>query len=214
MCKIFHCLFLFCSLAVLNPRVGHTMDVLSPFIPVLCHSDWLFHGESCPRLDVHPGRAWPSSPACTWHCSLHYLFLQATPLFPHCHFPDISIFNLHSAMLAWSVLWSYRCLYMPQANSQNNCVNLACFWCRWCPQIILRCIGRNYFVSSEIRALPSGTSFKTQNIKIKVAHTRLPSVGFQRWSRFLAVSLQVTWVINPAVGCHYFPLGVQLPCNH
>ena len=30
-----------CSLAVLDPRVGHTMDVLSPFIPVLCHSDWL-----------------------------------------------------------------------------------------------------------------------------------------------------------------------------
>ena len=49
---------LFCSLAVLDPRVGHTMDVLSPFIPVLCHSDWLFHGESCPCLDVvHPGRA-------------------------------------------------------------------------------------------------------------------------------------------------------------
>jgi len=24
---------------VLNPRVGHTMDVLSPFIPVLCHSE-------------------------------------------------------------------------------------------------------------------------------------------------------------------------------
>ena len=29
---------LFCSLAVLDPRVGHTMDVLSPCIPVLCHS--------------------------------------------------------------------------------------------------------------------------------------------------------------------------------
>jgi len=31
----------FCSvlLAVLDPRVGHTMDALSPFIPVLCHSD-------------------------------------------------------------------------------------------------------------------------------------------------------------------------------
>jgi len=26
---------LFCSLAVLDPRVGHTMDVLSPFVPVL-----------------------------------------------------------------------------------------------------------------------------------------------------------------------------------
>ena len=75
---------LFCSLAVLDPRVGHTMDVLSPFIHVLCHSDWFFHGESCPRLDVvHLGRAWPSSPSCTWHCSLHYLFLQATTLFPH-----------------------------------------------------------------------------------------------------------------------------------
>ena len=32
-------LFCSCSLAVLDPRVGHTMDVLSPFIPVLCHSD-------------------------------------------------------------------------------------------------------------------------------------------------------------------------------
>ena len=73
------CSVLFCSLAVLDPRVGHTTDVLSPFIPVLYHSDRLFHGESCPRLDVvHRGRAWPSSPA----CSLHYLFLQATPLFP------------------------------------------------------------------------------------------------------------------------------------
>ena len=95
--------FLFvCSLAVLDPRVGHTMDILSPFIPVLCHSDWLFHGESCPRLDVvHPGRAWPSSPACTRHCSLRYLFLQATPLF--------SSWCDHS-MLA-SLLW--RCLTVP-----------------------------------------------------------------------------------------------------
>jgi len=47
--------------------------------------------------------------------------------------------------------------------------------------------------------------------KVKVAHTRLPSVGFRSWSRFLAVSLQVMWVINPAVGCHYFPPGLQLP---
>jgi len=74
----------FCSLTILDPRVGHTLDVLSRFISVLCHSDRHFHGESCPRIDVvHPGRAWSSSPACTWHCSLHYLFLQATPLFPY-----------------------------------------------------------------------------------------------------------------------------------
>ena len=32
--------------------------------------------------------------------------------------------------------------------------------------------------------------------KIKVAHTRLPSAGFRSWSRFLAVSLQVMWVIK------------------
>ena len=28
-----------CSLAVLDPRVGHTMDVLPQLISVLCHSD-------------------------------------------------------------------------------------------------------------------------------------------------------------------------------
>ena len=52
---------------------------------------------------------------------------------------------------------------------------------------------------------------KKVKVKVKVAHSRLPSVGFRSWSRFLAVSLQVMWVINPAVGCHYFPPGPQLP---
>jgi len=47
--------------------------------------------------------------------------------------------------------------------------------------------------------------------KVKVARTRLPSVRFCSWSRFSAVSLQVTWVINPTVGCHYFPPGLKLP---
>jgi len=52
----------------------------------------------------------------------------------------------------------------------------------------------------------------TINVKSKqAAHTRLPSAGFRSWSRFLAVSLQVTWVINPAVGCHYFLPGLQSP---
>jgi len=46
--------------------------------------------------------------------------------------------------------------------------------------------------------------------RVKVAPTRLPSVGFRSWSRFLAVSLQVTWVINLAVSCHYFPPVLQL----
>jgi len=30
-------------LAILDPRVGRTIDILSPFMSVLCHSDWLFH---------------------------------------------------------------------------------------------------------------------------------------------------------------------------
>jgi len=45
--------------------------------------------------------------------------------------------------------------------------------------------------------------------KVKVA--RVTSIGFKSWSRFLAVSLQVMRVINPAVGCRYFPPGSQLP---
>jgi len=28
-----------------------------------------------------------------------------------------------------------------------------------------------------------------------------------------AVSLQATLIINPAVGCQYFPIGLQLPCQ-
>ena len=45
----------------------------------------------------------------------------------------------------------------------------------------------------------------------KTGRVGLPSVVFLSWSRFLAVSQQVTRVINPAVGCHYFPSGPQLP---
>jgi len=57
------------------------MDALSPLISV-CYSDWLFYGESFPRLDVvHPGGVWSSSSACTWHCSLHYFLLQRLPCF-------------------------------------------------------------------------------------------------------------------------------------
>jgi len=37
---------MFCFSAVLDPGIGHTVDVISPFISVLCYSDRLFHGES------------------------------------------------------------------------------------------------------------------------------------------------------------------------
>ena len=76
-----HLIVLFCSLAVLGPRVGHTMDFLHLSLSSVILTD--SSTESCLRLDVvYPGRAWSSSPACTWHCSLHYFLLQAIPLFP------------------------------------------------------------------------------------------------------------------------------------
>ena len=77
--------------------------------------------------------------------------------------------------------------------------------------ILLQLNSRHYLkkTKSPRQAGIAGTPVK----KVKVAHTRLPSRGFWSWSRFLAVSLQVTWVINPAVGCHYFPPGLQLPAQ-
>ena len=74
--------------------------------------------------------------------------------------------------------------------------------------------GRNTALQHHNISLPLSSSHADtpqQVEKIKVAHTRLPSAGFRSWSRFLAVSLQVAWVIDPAVGCHYFPPRLQLP---
>ena len=64
--------------------------------------------------------------------------------------------------------------------------------------------------STSKRSQPDFKSFACNKLKHQttVAHTRLPSVRFRSWSWFLAVSLQVTWVINQAVGCKrlYFDL--------
>ena len=107
------CSVLFCSLAVFDPRVGHTMDVLSPFISVLLCSDWLFHGESCPCIDVvRPRRAWSSSPACTWHCSLHYLFLQTLVTLSG-NSPSPPTDNIWAMVIVWRVrgeiIWPALC---------------------------------------------------------------------------------------------------------
>jgi len=124
--------YLFCSLAVLNQRVGHTMDSLSPLISVLCHSDWLCHGESCPHLDVvQPGRAWPSYPACTWHCSLHYLLLQATfpcflMLWPQ--YASMSTITLVLSTLT-SRLYSRLTRSRRSTNSCSSASEVANIWC-------------------------------------------------------------------------------------
>ena len=87
--------------------------------------------------------------------------------------------------VAWSVCWTNRCAVQKRRNRSRQDRHLQ----------TCRGYGYPWIIS----------------VDKKVAHTRLPSVGFRGWSRFLAVSLQVTWVINPAVGCQYFPPGPQLP---
>ena len=51
----------------------------------------------------------------------------------------------------------------------------------------------------------------TLSIKSKGSPYSITERRLLDWSRFMAVSLQVMWVINPAVGCHCFPPGLQLP---
>ena len=85
---------LFCSLAVLNPSADHTMDVLSPFISVLCHSDWLFHGES-----------WccPSRPCVVFLTCVHLALFLALSLSPGNSL--VSSWCDHSMLI--SLLWQY-----------------------------------------------------------------------------------------------------------
>ena len=90
-----------------------------------------------------------------------------------------------------------------------------CDCCRlWCASVQLVSTGATRSLATPITRLRHvvihGRSNKVSCCR-KLAHTRLPSVEFRGWFRFLAVSLQVTWVINPAVSCHYFPPGLQLP---
>ena len=84
---------LFCSLGVLDLTVGHTMDVLSPFIPVLCHSDWLFHGQSCPRR-----------PCVFFLACVHLALFLALSLSPGNYF--VSSWCDHSTLAC--LLWQYQ----------------------------------------------------------------------------------------------------------
>ena len=75
-------------------------------------------------------------------------------------------------------------------------------------------LGDEDFVTNLQRVSATSTTHRRLRILLlllkKEVHTRLASVGFRSWSRFLAVSLQVMWVINPVVGCHYFLPGSQI----
>ena len=78
------------------------MDVLSPFIPVLCHSDWLFHGESCPRLDVVPSR-----PCVAFLAFVHLSLILALSLSPG----NSLVSSCCDHSMLSSLLW--QCLTVP-----------------------------------------------------------------------------------------------------
>jgi len=72
------------------------------------------------------------------------------------------------------------------------------------------CVWSMWTTCSRTTSIISCQQSASQKCK-NVVHTQLPSAGFWSRSRFLAVSLQVTSVVNQAVGCHYFPPGPQSP---
>ena len=100
-CSRLGCSVLFFSRPRSEGWPHNTMDVLSTFISVLCHSDWLFHGQSCPRF-------WcPSRPCVVFLACVHMAFFLALSRSPGNSL--VSSWCDHS-MLA-SLLW--RCLTVP-----------------------------------------------------------------------------------------------------
>ena len=90
-----------------------------------------------------------------------------------------------------------------------NAVIVECILEGWC--LNLAC--KKYLAEGHLAVIIGSVGWFCCPPVKKVAHTRLPSVGFRSWLQFLAVSLQVMWVINPAVGCHYFCQACSYPCN-
>jgi len=66
----------FCKKVDLFPHNGTKL-----MLDIFYFTFYLFGG--CVRTQRTPLPTGSYSPACTWHRSLHYVFLQATPLFPH-----------------------------------------------------------------------------------------------------------------------------------
>jgi len=117
------------------------------------------------------------------------------------HRPYPSVCQLPSAITKANLLKFHKINY--------NCLTTADEW-----QKKKQAAGSNYMSTITLFKKYITTASKTHkrsSKKVKVAHTRLPSVGFRSWSRFLAVSLQVKRIINQTVSCHYFLPGLQLP---
>ena len=106
--------------------------------------------------------------------------------------------------VGWCVVYDARCARRERCVTDQHAVT------RYRPTCASGAVIQRSVMSTTSQVRSSCCVYTCIHKKVKVAHTRLPSVGFRSWSRFLAVSLQATWVINPAVGCRYFPPGRQL----
>ena len=67
----------------------------------------------------------------------------------------------------------------------------------------IKCIRTIYNVSNR-------ETLDAEKVKILQKCCSITSIGHRADFSFLAVSPQVTLVINPVVGCHYFPPGPQI----
>jgi len=107
---------------------------------------------------------------------------------------DISSRRPHG-VITCTVLYSKRCMWLARFSSAINWLKITTV-CHTDNALLVGVPyqgGTNPIVQQRIEGfldLPNNQSFSFPCKK--VAHTRLPSVGFRSWSRFLAVSLQVT----------------------
>jgi len=100
-----------------------------------------------------------------------------------------------SCTMAYSISADYRCPVMSVWSKKTNNIgrNLLCCDCASTAPVAQTHSSQLHNATANTHTHRNhSTSVKIK--KSKVAHTRLPSVGFWSWSRFLAVSLQVTWV--------------------
>jgi len=125
-----------------------------------------------------------------WRLMLILLIISTTNSSNQCDFA--SLMYMSDICTGLDRAWSNRFTYQDhrhrwlQTVPSTKCLRLAELW--WAllqapHELALYTIPSN----RHDRAFTTGK-------KVKVAHTRLPSVGFWSWSRFLAVNLQVTWV--------------------
>jgi len=107
--------------------------------------------------------------------------------------------QLDATRREWCVCRLFRLLQIYTLQTQFTPPDRNCRRFRLAVKSSILCYSWNWTFPTFFKEKNVWKIKKTLGKESKVAHTRWPSVGFWSWSRFLAVSLQVMWVINPAV---------------